>query len=309
LIASILPSWEPRNLVDFSASGWYCWTGMPTPSNATPGRADEYVVRHRNPLARDYVIVSRAVLVGYPRLSDAAKLTYWVVYSHDWYESDRGARKGFAYPSVARLAVLRHTTERTIQRHLSELIGAGLLTRVVRPGKPSLLYIEEPGGEEVERYCRDTGPRGDIGVGGGATEMSPHKKQEQNQTNHVNGDKKYPVEEKRRRPGQPEPIGKLLRYRTTSREGPSKRDWLAGEIVQQTGDGGSLGCYRVIAQRCPDDLVFEALSLLKEARRDGSIRQSRGALFVGIVRRLCHERGLSDPLGRGVGGLKARAPG
>src|SRR4051794_6820077 len=110
---------------------------MPNVTTTFTSQADEYIVRHRNPLARDYVIVSRVVLIGYPQLSDGAKLTYWVIYSHDWYETARGARKGFVYPTVARLAHLRHITERTIQRHLADLIQAKLLTRVERSGKSS----------------------------------------------------------------------------------------------------------------------------------------------------------------------------
>jgi len=113
--------------------------------------------RHRNPGALDYVIVSKVVLIGYPEVSDGAKVTYWVIYAHDWVERSSGERKGYAYPSLRRLAALRHTTERTIRRHLAELIGALLITRELRPGKPSVLYIEEPAGEEVEQYLRSRG--------------------------------------------------------------------------------------------------------------------------------------------------------
>src|SRR5205823_3091749 len=127
---------------------------------------DNFVVRHRNPTAKEYVIVSRVVLVGYPELSDGAKVTYWVIYSHDWFEADRGGRKGYAYPTIKRLAHLRHATERTIQRHLVELIAVGLLTREIRPGKPSLLYIEEPSEQEIERYFQERGRGGDKIVGG-----------------------------------------------------------------------------------------------------------------------------------------------
>jgi hypothetical protein len=41
--------------------------------------------------------------------------------------------------------------------------------------------------------------------------------------------------------------------------------------------------------------VFQALALLKEARREGTV-QRRGAFLVATIRRLCEERGLADPL-------------
>jgi hypothetical protein len=262
----------------------------------TQNRTDDYVVRHRNPLARDYVMVSQVVLVGYPTLSDGARLTYMVIYGHDWYEAGRGARKGYAYPTVARLARLRHATDRTVQRHLAELIAAGLLTRELRLGKPSLLYIEEPSPTETERYLHQRNSRGDNSGGGGVTGMSPHKADEPKQMKAVNGVVHNVQEKERRSTSQLKPISALLKIRTLPQHDRGRRDWVAQEVVSLTGDAESLGCYRLIADRCPQDLVFEALALLKEARREGSIRQSRGALFVGIVRRLCQERQLADPL-------------
>lgn len=269
-------------------------------------KRDRFELRYRNPLARDFVIVSQVVLVGYAGLSDGAKLTYWVIYSHDWYEPARGGRKGYVYPTVGRLAQLRHATPRTIQRHLKELVEAGLLTRELRRGKASLLYIEEPGDEEIGRYLAQQGRGGDIFVGGGVTEMSPHKKEEDKKDKTVNGDEKVLMEE--RSAGSPgfQPIATLLSSRPPGKASRDRGEWLAQEILSATGDAGSLGCYRTIARSCPQELVFEALALLKEALHNGAVRKSRGALVVGTVRRLCAERGMSDPFrggksGRGLG--------
>src|SRR6266540_3614298 len=103
-------------------------------------RAFEF--RHRNPAALEFVILSKVILIGFPHLSDGAKITYCVIYSHDWIEQASGTRKGFVYPSLGRLAAFRHTTDRTVRRHLAELIHSRLITRETRPGKTSILYIE-----------------------------------------------------------------------------------------------------------------------------------------------------------------------
>jgi hypothetical protein len=248
---------------------------------------------HRNPMARDFVIVSRVVLLGYPKLSDGAKVTYWVVYSHDWYEPARG-RKGFAFPTIGRLARLRHTSGRTVQRHLAQLIAAGLLTRELRPGRPSVLYIEEPNEAAVTDYLAEHQRGGDIPVGGGVTKLSPHNEEENKQRNSVNAVGSLYGEERGKT--QPQPLRTLLPRLRVRIEATGREEWLAQEILGRLGDPRSLGCYRTIAARCPQTLVFEALALVKDADRSASAPKNRGALFVTIVRRLCAEGRIPDPL-------------
>lgn len=262
---------------------------------------DPFVVRHRNPTARDWVVVSRVVLLGYHQVSDGAKLTYWVIYSHDWYEPDRGGRKGYVYPTVGRLAQLRHSAVRTIQRHIAELISAGLLTRLERPGKASILYIEEPSDQEVSQYLQERHHGGDNSVGGVVTFLSPQQEEKEKQEKSVNGDRQNFMEEGRGSSNGWQPIRHLLASRVRPTATGNRTSWIASQLVEATEDQQSLGCYRTLAARCPAELLFEAVALLKEARDDGAIRRSSGALFVSIVRRLCHERGLPDPLGK-VGG-------
>jgi hypothetical protein len=50
-------------------------------------------------------------------------------------------------------------------------------------------------------------------------------------------------------------------------------------------DRDSLGCYRRIAERCPPHVIYETLGLVKEIAREGRVRQTRGALFVELVKR------------------------
>jgi hypothetical protein len=278
-------------------------------ASATHGGASEFELRHRNPVAMDYVIVSRVILVGYPGLSDGAKLTYWVIYSHDWFEPSRGGRKGFAFPTIGRLARLRHTSERTIQRHLGELIAAHLITREERPGRPSLLYIEEPGSEEVARYLAEQG--GDTNVTPTPDRnVAPMLKQEKSkQDQSVNGDQEKHMEVDA--DSQPRPlasIGSLLQQRPQpAPTGKHRVVWLAEQMADATGDRQDLGCYIAIAKRCPEPLVFQALSLLKEALRDGPVLRSKGGVFISTVRRLCQEVGLPNPLPRTVGSASRSA--
>lgn len=257
-----------------------------------------YEVRHRNPLAKDYVIVSAVVLIGYPQVSDGAKLTYWVIYSYDWYDPELGRRKGYAFPTVKRLAELRHSTERTIQNHLAELISAALLTRELRPGKPSILYVEEPAQEEIGRYLQAREQGGEkIFRGSGEKNFTPTNIMKNKQDKAINGVKKIVMEENADRQSDWQPVAALLRNSPRLRN-LAEDEWLAGEIVRLTADPGSIGCYRTIARSCPSELIFEALSLLKEAHSDGAGLKNRGGFFASTVRKLCQERRRGDPLGR-----------
>jgi hypothetical protein len=86
-------------------------------------------------------------------------------------------------------------------------------------------------------------------------------------------------------------IGEVLKRRKASPVPQVSRvDWLAKQMANQTGDQEGIGCYRVIAVQAQESVIFEALSLLKEARRDGGVRKP-GALFVSTVRRLCNHCG------------------
>ena len=79
-----------------------------------------FTLRRRNRLRTHYTLTSNVLLFGYRRLSDGAKLTYQAIDSFDWSDA-AGLRKGFAHPSLARLATIRGVEKRSIRRHLADL--------------------------------------------------------------------------------------------------------------------------------------------------------------------------------------------
>ena len=118
--------------------------------------------RRRNKLKKRFVITDKVLLYGYPGLSDGAKLTYLVLDGFDW-EDEAGLRKGFAFPSKAHLAEIRGLDERTVQRHVQELEGAGLVTREGRSGQTNIYWIEDASEEEARR-CKQKLMGGDRNV-------------------------------------------------------------------------------------------------------------------------------------------------
>lgn len=236
-------------------------------------------------------------------LSPGAKLAYVMLltYAH---QTDR------CFPGQARLAKDMGVGERSLIRYLKELQDRHLL-KVKRQGlgrtniytlakwvKPRSAKLAD---HELPRTTHPEVPKRQI----------EKDQEEKTKINSINGDKYHFTEERHRHVRSSfKAIKEVLQHRVSGDKALSEYDWLAQEMAAVTGDERSLGCYKLIAKSCPQELVFEAVALLKEAQRDGSIRQSRGALFVGIVRRLCQERGLPDPLAKPSprSAVRARAP-
>ena len=110
------------------------------------------IFKRRNRLKKHFVPTSHVLLYCYSKVSDAAKITYQVIDSFDWESKETDDSKGYAFPATEKLATIRKTTKRTIQRHIRELESAGLLTRQRRRYKPSILYIEDVSDEEIATY-------------------------------------------------------------------------------------------------------------------------------------------------------------
>jgi len=69
-------------------------------------------------------------------------------------------------------------------------------------------------------------------------------------------------------------------------------EYLVDEMLSVLGDVESEGYYRRLAATVPKDIIYEALSLVKRAVHEGKIRKTRGAFFVGVIKRACADRGV-----------------
>lgn len=253
---------------------------------------EDLTIRHRNRLRHHYTQTSNVLLFGYQSVSDGAKLTYQVIDSFDW-SNAAGVRKGFAHPSLGRLAEIRGVEKRSIRRHLAELEGARLLTRQERRGRPSILMIEDPSAGETDLYLRTLDRSGEDRIAPRTPDkiIRPYKKEEREERqNLVNGEQA--LSQGDRGGGRPpEHVGESIRAmrlvatggRRAAPPDKAKREYLASEMLAVLKDGHSLGFYRKVAARCPPQIIFEALSVVKQAAREGAIRKTRGALFATLI--------------------------
>jgi DNA-binding transcriptional regulator YhcF (GntR family) len=261
------------------------------------------VIRRRNRLKKHFVNTSNVLLYGYKDLSDGAKLTYQVIDSFDWEDGETGTSKGYTFPSLRTIAKARGKSWTTVWRHIEELIAAGLITKHSRAkvGKPSILIIEEVSKKEQQKYLEkfvDRKPQRQGVLQKRNRGVLQKRKAKENRNSKEN--EKVVNENESILEGSvhdPVPVSEILKRRvpTPKQKGGddfAKREYLAGEIVKICGDEKSLGFYRKVADKCPDHLIFQALSVVKETARQGRIRASRGALFVDLIKRFAQGKGI-----------------
>ena len=129
----------------------------------------EIAFKRRQRRQDHYHHLDKTIIFAYPNLSDGAKLTYIVLDSYDWEDSE-GKSKGCVFPYQSTLAKIRGISTRTIRRHLEELVNVGLLTVqtfITSTGKRNLYWIEECSPEEFERYLELMSKQDKNNSGGG----------------------------------------------------------------------------------------------------------------------------------------------
>lgn len=245
---------------------------------------EDLQLRHRNRLRHHYTMTSNVLLFGYKKLSDGAKLTYQVVDSFDW-EDDGGVRKGYAYPSIARVASARGVNERTIQRHLAELEDAALLEREVRVGMPNLLIINEPSEKEAGEYLASLRKgEGDKNVTPAGDKNVTHKQDKREEYKPVN------EEDSEYRAGKPERLGSILGRRLVQRQTDEidveqeKVKFLAELMREVLADSHSEPYFRKVARIYPSQVIMETIGIVKELAADGKVRKNRAALFAHVLK-------------------------
>ena len=73
-------------------------------------------------------------------------------------------------------------------------------------------------------------------------------------------------------------------------EKQQKREYLAAELAFKFNDEKSLGCYRVIASKVPEDIIFQKMAEVKDSWKEGSIKKSQAAVFVGLIKQYCEKK-------------------
>ena len=63
-----------------------------------------------------------------------------------------------------------------------------------------------------------------------------------------------------------------------------EKEYLAKEIAEQLGDDHSLGFFRKVVDLMPENLIWQALSEVKDTHLTGKIKKSKAALFTTVIK-------------------------
>jgi len=64
------------------------------------------------------------------------------------------------------------------------------------------------------------------------------------------------------------------------------------QMLDILGDEHSKNFYRMVAEKCPDQMIFIALSEVKDTAHRGKIKKSKGALFTDLIKRNARKEGI-----------------
>ena len=282
--------------------------------------AEDIIFKRRNRLKKHFTNTSNVLLYCYEMLTDAAKITFQVIDSFDLEDKESQDSKGYVFTAVETIAKLRIASDRTIRRHILELIGAKLLTRIRRRNKPSILYIEDVSDEEVNKYfdlLKAQAPsvpgQKEGSAGNSRTDKNDrsHKAQERTKMtvaymnknereinkNNVNEDKTH--DKKRISTGLMQ-LSDIMQQIEMKKHSPPKqmarsqtleervrRDYIAQHLAKSLDDHKSLGAFRVIATKVPEAVLLEYVATVKGTWQDEKVRKSGGALFMNRVQQNC----------------------
>ncbi|MBI5180097.1 MAG: replication protein [Nitrospirae bacterium] len=68
---------------------------------------------------------------------------------------------------------------------------------------------------------------------------------------------------------------------------------LVEDILEVTKDKKSKGFYRKVVKKCPDAMIYRALSEVKDTDRMGKIKKSPGAYFTSLIQKHAEEQGIT----------------
>ena len=72
-----------------------------------------------------------------------------------------------------------------------------------------------------------------------------------------------------------------------------EKEYLAQEMAEQLEDDHSLGFYRKVADLVPENLIYQALSEVKDAYLTGRIKKSKAALFTSVIKSKASEKNIN----------------
>ena len=233
----------------------------------------------------------------YKGLSLGPKLMYSILrdrldlsIKNDWKDE-----KGYIYLifSVVELSNILDAGVRSIIRYKKILIDYKLIyEKRMGQGKPNWIYVLKP--ELTKNQKCQNGISGDANKTHLEVSISHSIDTNVNQTdlNNVNrAINKEPVDKlvdindikNKIRNSLKDEKDKITEYSRSKRRSAEK-ERLAKEISEELGDGHSLGAFRTIVDKIPEQQIRIFFSIIKDTYLTGKIKRNKGAMFITLAR-------------------------
>ena len=84
--------------------------------------------------------------------------------------------------------------------------------------------------------------------------------------------------------------GKIEEYPVPRKYRSREKELLAREIAEELNDNHSLGAFRAIVDKIPEQQIRIFLSIIKDTYLTGRIKRSRGAMFISLARAYVYKK-------------------
>ncbi len=176
-------------------------------------------------------------------------------------------KNGYIYLvfSIEELSALLEINKETVTTYKRELVKYRLIIdKRLGQGKSNLIYILKPEIKEFQNTENPSSRERKIGIQEYGKSVSIDTNV--NNTKRENNVKSNAI------------------FKTNKKEKRSpEKEYLAEEMADQLNDDHSLGFYRKIADIVPENLIFQALSEVKDAFLTGRVKKSKAALFTTVI--------------------------
>ena len=186
-------------------------------------------------------------------------------------------KNGFIYLvfSIEELSALLEINKETVTTYKRELVKYKLIIdRRLGQGKSNMIYILKP---EIKEFLNTENPfsrERKIGIlENGNLDPIDTNVNNTKRENNVKSDAIFKTNKKEKR--SPE------------------KEYLAEEMADQLNDDHSLGFYRKIADMVPENLIFQALSEVKDAFLTGRVKKRKAALFTTVIQGKAQEHNIN----------------
>jgi len=215
----------------------------------------------------------------YKGLSLGAKLMYSILrdrldvsVKNNWKDEN-----GYIYLtySLKELLDLLEIDEKTTIKYKKELVKYKLIVdKRVGQGNPNRIYVLKPELGDFQNWKFSSSRTGK----NTALEL---EKIQSNDTNVNETKRKNNVND-----------NAIFKNNKKEKRSPEK-EYLAEEMAKQLNDDHSLGFYRKIADIIPENLIFQALSEVKDAFLTGRVKKSKAALFTTVIQSKAQEHNIN----------------